>query len=142
MALAALAVRFMVPAGFMVGQADGRVMLQICSGFGPVASLPAPVASHAPMAMAAGDVMHHAAPGPAMAGRHTGGHEDGAGHAGAEMPCAYAALAHGADARTDALLLVVAIAFVLALGFAQRRVAVLRSVAYLRPPSQGPPVTA
>lgn len=140
LALAALAVRLMVPAGFMIGQADGRVTLQICSGFGPVTMPPATHA--APMAMGAGDTMPAMAHDAAMAGHHGGDHEDGAGHAGTDMPCAYATLAHGADARTDALLLVIAIAFVMARGVAPRRVEALQSVAHLRPPSQGPPLTA
>ena len=132
LALAALTVRLLVPAGFMVGQVDGRAMLQICSGFGPVSV--APVTDHGAMPMTG-----HAA---ATAKHHGGGHDDAGGHAAVDMPCAYAALAHGAVAAADIVLLAFAIAFVMALGFAARAVRPLRSRAYLRPPLRGPPLLA
>lgn len=125
LAMAALTVKLLVPAGFMVGVADGRVALQICSGFGPV--VVAPVADHA---MAD----HHDMTGPGMTGH------DGTEHAGIEMPCPFAALAHGAVAVADAILLASAIAFVLALGFAAIVRPAARRVPFLRPPLRGPPI--
>lgn len=136
LALAALAVRLLVPAGFMAGQADGRVMLQICSGYGPVTTMSP--SDHEAMPMAAGHGGHAAA----MTGPHGAGHDDGSGHAGTEMPCAYSALAHGAVAAADVVLLAVAIAFVMALGFAARPARPLHSRIYLRPPLRGPPLLA
>jgi len=121
LALAALTVRLLVPAGFMVGAVDGRIGLQICSGFGAVAA--------APMA-------HHAMAGPA-----TGDHGK-ADHRTADMPCPFAALAHGAAMPVDPVLLAAALAFVLALGFVAIVRAAPRSVPFLRPPLRGPPLSA
>jgi hypothetical protein len=135
LAVAALTVKLLVPAGFMVGVVDGRVSLQICSGFGPVVA--APTMDHA----MAGHVM----PGPVHDTRampdHRGETEhDGAEHAGVAMPCAFAALAHGAVAAADAVVLASAIAFVLALGFAAVVRPAARRVPFLRPPLRGPPI--
>ena len=148
LALAALAVRLLVPAGFMAGQVDGRVVLQICSGYGPVTTMP--VRRHGAMTMSgpmaaptAGPVAAgHAGHAATMAGGHGADHDDARGHAGTEMPCAYAALAHGAVAAADVVLLELAIAFVMALGFAARPALQLRSRVYLRPPLRGPPLFA
>lgn len=140
LALAALAVRLLVPAGFMAGQVDGRVVLQICSGYGPVTTMP--VSRHGAMTMAGPMAAGHAGHAATMAGGHGADHDDARGHAGTEMPCAYAALAHGAVAAADVVLLALAIAFVMALGFAARPALPLRSRVYLRPPLRGPPLFA
>jgi len=140
LAVATLTVKLLVPAGFMVGVVDGRVSLQICSGFGPVVA--APTMDHA--------MAGHAMPGPvddarAMADHrgetgHDGAEHDGAEHAGVAMPCPFAALAHGAMAAADAVVLASAIAFVLALGFAAVVRPAARRVPFLRPPLRGPPI--
>ena len=146
LALAVLAVKLLVPAGFMVGTVDGRVALQICSGFGPVAATP---------------MMHHAMPDHAMpdhlasdpgasdpgasdpgASKHGAGHHGGADHPAAEMPCPFAALAHGVAMPVDPVLLAVALAFVMALGFVAIVRAAPRSVPFARPPLRGPPLAA
>ena len=130
LALAALTVKLLVPAGFMVGIVDGRVGLQICSGFGPVAAVP--MSHHAMADTVVAD--HHGQAG------HEGAGHDGAEHAGAEMPCPFAALAHGAVAAADLVLLASAIAFVLALGFVPVARPVVRCGPFLRPPLRGPPI--
>ncbi|MGP7796075.1 DUF2946 family protein [Sphingomonas sp. CLY1604] len=118
LALTALAVKLLVPSGFMVGVVDGRAMLQVCSGVMPVE--PEPMAH-----------MHH----------RTATHDDRQ-HPAAEMPCPYAALAQAADTPIDPLVLAVALAFALALGL--RIVAGPRVTAapHLRPPSRAPPILA
>lgn len=125
----ALAVKALVPAGFMVGTVEGRTVLQMCSGFGPVTVMPA---------------AHHAMAGHAT-GQHDpaghGGHDRG-DHVGADMPCPYAALTLGTLAAAAPLLLALALAFVLALGVAARALPPARILSYLRPPLRGPPVRA
>lgn len=135
LAVAALTVKLLVPAGFMVGVVDGRVSLQICSGFGPVVA--APTMDHA--------MAGHAMPGPVDDARAMADHRgetghDGTEHAGVAMPCPFAALAHGAVAAADAVVLASAIAFVLALGFAAVVRPAARRVPFLRPPLRGPPI--
>ncbi len=124
LALAALTVKLLVPAGFMVGVVEGRTILQICSGFGPVAAAP---------------MMHHAMADDGVTHAAGAGH-GGTGHAEAEMPCPFAALAHGSLAATDPVLLSLALAFVLALGFAAVARPPVRRAAFLRPPLRGPPL--
>ena len=108
----ALAVKALVPAGFMVGTVEGRTVLQLCSGFGPVTAVPA---------------AHHA-----MA-RHATRQHDPAGHGNHDR---------GDHAAADPLLLALALAFVLALGVAARALPPARILSYLRPPLRGPPVRA
>jgi hypothetical protein len=121
LALAALTVKLLVPAGFMVGSAGGQVVLQMCSGFGPVVAAP----------------MAHGA----RADGHGGGHQQ-PDHPGADMPCPYTALAHGVGPALDPVLLVLAIAFAMALGFAGVVGLPLRPAAYWRPFLRGPPISS
>ncbi|MGU3315586.1 DUF2946 family protein [Sphingomonas sp. M6A6_1c] len=118
LAALALAVRLLVPAGFMVGSVDGRPVLQLCSGYGPVA----------PMAMAMAHGGHHG----------SGDHRE-SDHPATDMPCPYAGLAQAATAPVDPVLLVLAIAFAMALGVRATRWPALRDRAHLRPPMRGPP---
>ena len=127
LAALALAVRLLVPAGFMVGTVDGRTVLQLCSGYGPVA----PPAMTTPMTMP----MAHG-------GGHRGGDHDRSGHAAADMPCPYAALAQAAATPVDPVLLVLAIAFAMALAARATPRPALRDRAHLRPPLRGPPRAA
>lgn len=129
LAALALAVRLLVPAGFMVGIVDGRPVLQLCSGYGPVAPPPMTM----PMAHD-GPVAHD--------GHHRGGDHDRSGHAAADMPCPYAALAQAATTPVDPALLLLAIAF--AMGLASRATPrpAVRDRARLRPPLRGPPLAA
>lgn len=64
-----------------------------------------------------------------------------AGHdAGKNDPCPYSALSMVSTAGADTALLVAALAFVLALGFAPVFAPLRERTAYLRPPLRGPPV--
>lgn len=63
-------------------------------------------------------------------------------HHAAKGDCAFTALSVGALGGTDAFLLAIALAFVLALGFVPVRIPELRGAARLRPPLRGPPLAA
>lgn len=126
LALAMLSVKLLVPAGFMVGVVNGHVGLQICSGFAPAAAMP--MAHHA---MAHGSASIDAA-------RDHGK----ADHPAAEMPCPFATLTHGAAVPVDPILLAMALAFALVLGFALIVRRGPRAVPFLRPPLRGPPLPA
>ena len=110
----ALAMRILVPSGYMIGSAHGAFAVQLCPGS----------ASQA-MAM----------PG----GQHHSGDQD---HGKPDQPCAFAGLASPSLAGADVLLLAEAIAFVIRTGH-QPRVEPARAVSrpHLRPPLRGPPQT-
>ena len=114
---AALAMKLLVPAGYMPMVSTGSITLELCSGYEPEK-----------MAM----VM------PGMAGKH--GHEHGQGKM--EMPCAFGGLAMPGLAGADPILLIVAISFIMALGFLVTPRPPLGRANHLRPPSQGPPTAA
>lgn len=112
----ALAMKLLVPAGFMPTVADGRIVVSICSGTGPmamVADMPG-MAHDAPADMPKQD--------------------EGAG-----APCAYAGLMTPSLASVDPLML--AIALLAAKTLASRRIAPPLPPARprLRPPLRGPP---
>lgn len=117
---AALAMKVLVPAGFMpVAEKNGTITVRICSG-----TLDGPM------------TMEMAMPGlPGGKGDH---HKSGK----AEMPCAFAGLAMPMLSGADPLLLVLAIALIMALASRVLPPAVPRRSAYLRPPLRGPPITA
>lgn len=56
-----------------------------------------------------------------------------------DSPCHFTALGHAMLGGTDPLLLAVALAFILALGFAPILPPAPRRIAFLRPPLRGPP---
>ena len=122
LALLVMAVRLMVPAGFMVGTVDGRTVLQICSGTGPVVA----------MRMAGGHGGHAAA---------THGH-DKTDDAQAETPCPFTSLTRSVVAPVDAAPADRVPASVASpAGFAAMA-AIRPSAPYLRPPPRGPPLRA
>lgn len=114
---AALLMKVLVPAGYMPTVSGNSMIIQICSGYGPMTmAMPIP------------------------------GKEDSSGqgdHQGkAEMPCAFSGLSAPSLAAADPLLLALAILFIMV---AAIRVAIpvpASSPAYLRPPLRGPPATA
>lgn len=127
----ALAMKAAVPSGFMPMLVEGRVVMVLCSGFGPVTAAPA-------MPEMAG--MHH---GAAMVADHGGqDRPDGGQHDNKSQPCAFSGLNAPSLAGADPAVLAIAIAFVLALGL--RIVAALPVMrpARLRPPLRGPPTIA
>lgn len=68
-----------------------------------------------------------------------GGHSDTAKKEG---HCAYSGLAKVAVGGADAILLAIAFAFILMLGFAPTQRPPFRQLSYLRPPLRGPPAAA
>lgn len=115
-----LALKVLVPAGFMpVVAKNGTITVQICSGtaMGPM-------------------TMETAIPGLPPK------HDDRAPASKAEMPCAFAGLAMPMLAGTDAQLLALALAFVMALAIYFVAIPPLRHETHLRPPLRGPPTTA
>ncbi|MDJ0275517.1 hypothetical protein QLH51_01670 [Sphingomonas sp. 2R-10] len=122
----ALLMKALVPAGFMPAMVDGRFVIAICSGTGPVSASPPAMAGMA-----------------GMAGMTHGGHDrPDEQHDNKPQPCAFAGLQSPSLAAADPVVLAIAVAFVLALGL--RIVVALRAAlpAHLRPPLRGPPVAA
>lgn len=112
----ALLVKLVVPVGFMPVVDNGRIVISICSGSGP-------------MALSIPDLGH--------------GPSDGHGDLGrSEQPCVFAGLSTASLAAADPVVLAAAILFILALGLLPARTLVATAPAYLRPPTRGPPVCA
>lgn len=118
----ALAMKILVPAGFMPVVSGGTVTIQICGGTAP---------SMATM-MAKATVMAEVMPGMTH-------HQDKGDHQGREMPCAFSGLSAPSLAAVDPLLLAIAIAFIVAMGFRRTSTTPVAAPAYLRPPLRGPP---
>ena len=114
---AALLMKLLVPAGYMPTMSGNSMIIQICSGYGPMT-----------MAMPI--------PGPIPGQDHGQDHQQGK----AEMPCAFSGLSAPTLAAADPILLALAILFVMVAGtrFIVPRPA--RSPAHLRPPLRGPPL--
>jgi hypothetical protein len=119
-ALVALLIRVVVPAGFMPAAThDGTITMRICSDTG-----------HGPATMT-------------IAVRGSRGDDGGEPRHGKSLePCAYAGLAMPALGGADAVLLALALAFVLALAIRVEPSRPARTVAHLRPPLRGPPLPA
>lgn len=114
-----LAIKALVPAGYMVSQPGKVLTIAICAD-----SLGAKITRQIVVA-------HDAGPG------------DAAGeHGDAAAACPYAGLSMAALPGADALLVALALAYVLARGFAPVRPAARRRVPYIRPPLRGPPALA
>jgi len=115
----ALAVKAVVPAGFMLSAGGDRFLtVTICSD-----------ASGSPKQM------QIAIPGK----RDTGGdHSDAASKA---THCAFSGLGNSALGGTDPLLLAVALAFILLIGFAPLPALPARDIPFLRPQLRGPPAS-
>jgi hypothetical protein len=113
----ALCIRALMPAGYMLANDARTVTVQICTD--------------------------------GISGEHTqqivihqqggGQGESQDGHAKADSTCPWSGLAMASLGGADAVLLALALAFVLALGFAPVAPARTGLSAYLRPPLRGPP---
>lgn len=114
---ATLLARVLVPGGYMLAPAaDGHSFtVTVCNGTGP-----ATMEIHVP-------------------GKPGSGQDE---RQKAEAPCAFAGLSHAAIGGADPVQLALAIAFVLAAGFAALVPLGLRLRRRLRPPLRGPPLTA
>lgn len=106
----ALLVKLVVPAGFMPVIDNGRIVISICSGTGP-------------MALSIPDL----------------GHGPSDSHGKSEQPCLFSGLSASSLAATDPVVLAAAILFILALGLLPARTPAAMAPAYLRPPTRGPP---
>lgn len=110
----ALAMKLLVPAGFMPVLGTNGVTIVICSGSGPM-------------------TMTMAMPGMATPG---GDHDAPAKH---DAPCAFAGLAAPSLGGADVIQLAIALAAILALGVLFTPLAQRPVWAFLRPPLRGPP---
>jgi hypothetical protein len=113
----ALAVKALLPAGYMISPAGDRFLtVTICAD-----------ASGVPQQMQI-----------AIPGKNDGGgdHSDAADKA---QPCAFSGLGHAALSGADPVLLAAALAFILLVGFAPLRAPPARDIPFLRPPLRGPP---
>ncbi len=111
----AMAMKALVPAGYMIDTRTDYLTVIICSGTDAHSTIKIPIE-------------RDSAPG-----------EDHQGKSKGDSPCAFAGLGMAALGGADLPLLAAAIAFVLALGFAPVRLPPLRQVRHLLPPSHGPP---
>ncbi|WP_298675784.1 hypothetical protein [uncultured Sphingomonas sp.] len=112
---AALLVRVLVPAGYMPTLDNGRIVIAVCSGYGP-----------AMMAITIPGLDHHDA-------------QDGDQ---AKSPCAFADLALPMIGGADPIQLAQALLFILAIALLLAETAPPRAAARLRPPLRGPPLIA
>lgn len=112
--LLALCMKALLPGGFMLAQQQRTLVIQFChdAAIGSTASqLIVPLQA---------DPDHQ----PADAAKRT---------------CPYGALSMASTGGADPLIVALAIAFALLLGFAPVRIAALARVGHLRPPLRGPP---
>lgn len=111
----AVAVKALVPAGYMIDTRTDYLTVIICSGAEAHSTVSIPIE-------------RESAPG-----------DQHQGKSGTESPCLFAGLSLAALGGADLPLLAVAIAFVLALGFAPVSLPPLRQARHLLPLSHGPP---
>jgi hypothetical protein len=113
----ALAVKALVPGGFMISSEGERFLtVTICADASGVSKQ-----------------MQIAIPPKNDGG---GDHSEAADKG---QPCAFSGLGHAALGGADPLLLAAALAFILLIGFAPLRAPLARDLAFLRPPLRGPP---
>lgn len=114
LAVCALAIKAAVPAGYMIGQQGTVLTVEICAD-----------ASRGALTK---QIVVPASGKTEMAK--------------AQQTCPFGTLGHGALAGVDPVLLALAIAFILALGFAAAPAVQLERIGFLRPPLRGPPLPA
>ncbi len=108
----ALAMKALVPAGFMLGHDSRVITVQICAD-------------------ALGQQITQKIVLPSS---HSGDDK-----AKSDSPCHFSALGHAMLGGADPVLLALALVFILALGFAPVLAPAPRRIAFLRPPLRGPP---
>lgn len=113
----ALAVKLLVPAGFMLSVEQGRLAMVPCEGMAPRAAAPA---AHA--------MPGHDDPSPAE------------GHGEPELPCAFAGLQGQALAALPPALLVALLLFIREAAFRPASYRTVRATPRLRPPGRAPPL--
>lgn len=112
--MAALCMKVVVPTGFMIGQNSKVLTVRICEEI---------TGNHAVKQLVI----------PMKDGGSEPGHKQGKGE------CHFASLSMASMTGADPWLLVLALAFILALGFAPARLSLPERVFHLRPPLRGPP---
>jgi hypothetical protein len=115
---AALLLKMLMPAGYMIDDSRGHITVTICSGAAPQS-----------MVM---DV---------SAGQHDMPDHDDSDHGKTQMPCAFSGLSAAALGAIDPILLAVLLAFVMAAGLMGVLLPAPCRPAYLRPPLRGPPLS-
>jgi len=121
--VAALAMKLLVPTGYMIANQSGHIAITLCPGAAPMAATS----------------MDMSTPDHIMAGHAMPEHDPSTSHGKTELPCAFSGLSALALASVDAILLAAAIAFVVALGVRPVHAPVHASAPHLRPPLRGPP---
>ncbi len=122
----ALAMKAFVPVGFMIGTGEGHVLtVEICDGQGHTGLRRIAIAGRIAIPEKPGSGDHD--PQPAKAAK-------------AAKDCPFTALSGHALSGADPLLLALALAFVLALGFLAVPPLRLTPARYRRPPLRGPPI--
>ena len=114
----ALAMKALVPAGYMLAQQTTVLSVTICAD-------------------GQGKRIAHEITVPKKAR-----HDDGSGDQGKGGACAWSSLATGALGGSGPELLAIALAFILALGFLPAAPPAIRAAFRLRPPLRAPPVLA
>jgi hypothetical protein len=141
---AVLALRLIVPNGYMIDRVDGRAAIILCPGSVAMPRMTSPMSGpmngpmamidHAPMDHAP---MDHAAMHPGASADHD--EHPGKAHDMREMPCAFAGLSTAMLGAVDPILLAVFIAFVMATGLARIAPPPPAASPRLRPPLRRPP---
>ncbi|WP_452664422.1 hypothetical protein [Sphingomonas zeae] len=126
---AALLLKLLIPAGYMIGQVDGRAAIILCPGSAPMPDM-TPMVHDGAMAMDHATIVHDRS-------GHAPRHSD-KDH-GRDMPCAFAGLSAPGLTATDPIQLALLIAFVMAMGLAMPVLPRAVAAPYLRPPLRGPP---
>jgi hypothetical protein len=114
---AALLLKLLVPAGYMIGSEHGRITIELCSGVAPKSTTMAMPGMH-------GDMLDH------------GKSKE---HGKAEMPCAFAGLSAASLGAIDPIQFITLIAFIMSVGLSPGVLLAIVRRSYLRPPLRGPP---
>lgn len=112
--VAALCMKVIVPTGFMIGQKSKVLTVQICDDA---------LGNHAVKQIAI----------PMKDGGSDSGQKQGKGE------CPFTSLSMASMTGADPALLALALAFILALGFAPARLTLSKRIFHIRPPLRGPP---
>jgi len=117
--VAALALRLLVPAGYMISSEHGQIGMALCSNTAGQPSVTAMSAMHG----------------------NTPDHGRSRDHGKGEMPCAFSSLSAQALGSIDPILMVAAIAFIMVTGRRRVRRLTVPLRLNLWPPLRGPPVS-
>ena len=114
----ALAMKALVPAGFMLGSSSHTVGIEICDG------------------------QDHHVSGQLVIGQSGKDRDSRGDHGKSDGVCPYGALSHAGFAGADPVQLALALAFILVLPLVAPIVLVPARKSYLQPPQRGPPANA